>query len=102
MLSLSIGSPTPEKITQVLRAYDLPYHFLIGAFSSETLIAVIGFELAGTQAIIKHPSVLDDFRKQGVGKTLIDRLIKDCDPSKVILETDDEAVGFYKKNRIYL
>ena len=97
VISMSIGNPTHEKIARVLHGYELPNQYLIGAFSSETLIAIIGFELVDKQAIIKHISVLDDFKKQGIGTALIYRLIKDYVPSRVTLETDDESVGFYKK-----
>jgi len=49
---------------------------LIGAFSTKNLIAVIGFQLNDMQATIKHISVLNEFKKQGVGKYLVHRLIK--------------------------
>lgn len=96
VIKSSIGSPTSERIKQVLQDYELSNRFLIGAFSSQTLIAVIGYELKGTQAIIKHISVIDAFKKEGIGKTLIQQLINNCTPSSVTLETDDESVGFYE------
>ncbi|MGM9451963.1 GNAT family N-acetyltransferase [Legionella bozemanae] len=96
VIKSSIGSPTLERIKQALQDYELPNRFLIGAFSSQTLIAVIGYELKGTQAIIKHISVIEAFKKEGIGKTLIQLLINDCTPNTVTLETDDESVGFYK------
>ncbi len=70
---------------------------MIGAFASKNLIAVIGFELKNTQAIIKHISVSDDFKKPGIGNCLIQKIIKDHVLSSILLETDDESVGFYKK-----
>lgn len=97
VISSSIGSPTPEKIAQILQSYQRPNQFLIGAFSSQNLIAVIGFELNGMQVTIKHISVVDEFKKQGIGKSLIHRLIKDYKPSTVSLETDEESVDFYRK-----
>jgi ribosomal protein S18 acetylase RimI-like enzyme len=97
VISSSIGSPTPEKIAQVLQSYQRPNQFLIGAFSSRNLIAVIGFELNSMHATIKHISVVDEFKKQGIGKSLIHSLIKDYTPSTVSLETDKESVDFYKK-----
>jgi ribosomal protein S18 acetylase RimI-like enzyme len=77
VISGSIGFPTTEKIAQVLQNYQQLNQFLIGAFASENLIAVIGFELIGTQATIKHISVSDDFKKQGIGNCLIQKVIKD-------------------------
>ncbi len=97
VISASIGFPTTEKIAQVLQSYKQPNKFLVGAFTSENLIAVIGFECKGTKAIIKHISVSDFFKKQGIGNCLIKRIIKDHTLSSLILETDDESVGFYKK-----
>jgi ribosomal protein S18 acetylase RimI-like enzyme len=97
VIRASIGSPSAEKIAQVLQNYKQPNQFLIGAFSSKNLIAVIGFELKGTQAIIKHISVSNDFKKHGIGNCLIQKAIKDHVLSSILLETDDGSVGFYKK-----
>jgi ribosomal protein S18 acetylase RimI-like enzyme len=97
VISSSIGTPTTAKITRILQGYKLPNQFLIGAFALETLVAIIGFELNGPQATIKHISVLKDFRKHGIGNALIQKLIKEYAPNIVILETDDESVDFYKK-----
>lgn len=96
VISASIGCPTAEKIAQVLESYKKPNQFLIGAFASENLIAAIGFEIKGTEAVIRHISVSENFKKQGVGNYLIRKIIKDHAPSCIILETDDESVGFYK------
>ncbi len=39
----------------------------------------------------------DDFKKHGIGNCLIQKVIKDHALSSILLETDDESVGFYKK-----
>lgn len=97
VIRASVGYPTPEKIAQVLESYQQPNQFLIGAFSSENLIAVIGFELNCMQATIKHINVVNEFRNQGIGKSLIHTLVKDYTPSTILLEADSESVDFYKK-----
>lgn len=94
----SIGFPTAEKITEVLRSYELPNHLLIGAFLSDNLIGIIGYMLYDKQATIRHLNVLENFRNQGVGKELIQALVKDCAPNRVLLETDEQSVAFYKKS----
>jgi ribosomal protein S18 acetylase RimI-like enzyme len=96
VISASIGSPTGEKIAQVLQSYKQLNQFLIGAFAFENLIAAIGFEIKGTEAVIRHISVSENFKRQGIGHYLIRKIIKDHAPSCVLLETDDESVGFYK------
>jgi predicted GNAT family acetyltransferase len=90
VISSSIGSPTPEKIAPVLQSYQQPNQFLIGAFSSRNLIAVIGFELNGMQATIKHISVVDEFKKQGIGKLLVQEVIKNFTLTRIEAETDNE------------
>ncbi len=97
VISASIGSPTAEKIAQVLQSYKQSNQFLIGAFVAEKLVAVIGFELKDTRAVIRHISVSDNFKRQGIGNCLIQKIIKDHAPSCVFLETDYRSVGFYKK-----
>ena len=62
-----------EKIAQVLQSYKQSNQFLISTFSSKNLIAVIGFKLKGPQAIIKHISVSDDFKRQAIGNCLIQK-----------------------------
>lgn len=96
VLKDSIGTPTPEKLAQVLKSYELPNQCLIGAFSLKNLIAIIGFELIGSQAIIRHISVIEPLRKQGIGKVLIHYMIEKFSLRQVFLETDHESVEFYK------
>ncbi len=96
VIASSIGLPTSEKIKQVLQDYEHPNRFLIGAFSMQTLVAVIGYELKGRKVIIKHLSVLEALQKEGIGKTLIQIVIDDSAPKTLSVETDDESKGFYK------
>jgi ribosomal protein S18 acetylase RimI-like enzyme len=41
--------------------------------------------------------VSDNFKRQGIGNCLIQKVIKDHALNSILLETDDESVGFYKK-----
>lgn len=97
VISSSIGVPTPDKISHILKSYEAPNQFLIGAFSSQDLIAAIGFELMDDKIIIKHISVLDSFRKQGIGQLLITYLISLYPKANILAETDSESVSFYQK-----
>lgn len=97
VISSSIGSPTPEKIAEVLHSYQKPNQSLIGAFSSENLIGVVGFEKKDMHVTIKHISVVNEFRNNGIAKSLIRCLIQDCKPITLAAQTDEESVNFYKK-----
>lgn len=97
VIKYSIGLPTKENITQILQNYCRPDHFLIGAFSPVKLIAVIGFKLTKYHAEVKHISVIEQFRRQGIGKSLINEIIKQHFLYDISLETDAESLGFYEK-----
>ncbi|QQV74763.1 hypothetical protein H6P87_00303 [Rickettsia tillamookensis] len=96
LIADSIGNPTTEKISQVLESYNNTKLHLIGCFIEENLIGIIGIEVLPMQAIIKHISVLKTFRSQGIGKQLILYIISHFALKRIIVETDDDAVDFYR------
>jgi ribosomal protein S18 acetylase RimI-like enzyme len=95
----SIGSPTPSKINLVLQSYNQANHYLIGAFIKHQLVGVIGFETINQIATIKHISILPEFRKQKIGKLLIQYIIKQYFLQEIKCETDTDSVRFYKSLR---
>lgn len=97
VISLSIGYATPEKVKRVLQSYAESNQFLMGAFKAKSLIGIVGFEMQDQNLIIRHISVLEASRNQGIGKLLIFKLVEEHHPSKVSLQTDGQAVEFYKK-----
>ena len=92
----SIGLPTPSKIKQVLQRYADPHWILLGAFVDQNLVGVIGVENKASNAIIKHLSVLEPFRRKGFGKALVLHIAKYFPINTIQTETDVEAVKFYK------
>jgi ribosomal protein S18 acetylase RimI-like enzyme len=101
VIKSSIGNPTNAKIKEVLKSYDQQNRCLIGSFYLDELIAIIGFEvedkIPNTDVIIKHISVLDKYRSRGVGRLLIDYLIKNFSFKLIAAETDNDAIDFYRK-----
>ena len=97
LIKLSIGSPTPEKVQEILISYDEPDHHLLGYYSEGKLVGLIGLQTHETHGIIKHIAVEEAYQKQGIGKTLITEAINDLGLKTCESETDEEGKGFYEK-----
>ncbi len=96
IITPSIGNPTPEKIQQVLTAYNKVDHHLMGSFIENKLIGVIGIIIKDDCGTIRHIAVCHDHRKKGIGKILIRNTLGHFLLKRLIAETDNEAVDFYK------
>ena|SRR5205085_8739046 len=97
MIAPSIGMATERKIQKTLSDYNRPNHHLIGAFSDDILIGIIGVEITDEICAIKHISVSDENRMKGIGKQLIIYIVHHFSIKNFIAETDDDAVDFYRK-----
>lgn len=91
----SIGNPTKEKVQNILENYQDEDHYLMGAMINDSLVGIIGIKLNKNTAIIKHISVLEEFRNQGIAKKLIQYIIDYFSLAIIKAETDKDAVGFY-------
>lgn len=96
LIADSMGNPTTEKINQVLESYKNNNQYLIGCFIEQNLIGVIGVEILPSYATIRHISVLQNFRSQGIGQQLILHITKHFLLKTIIAETDEMAVDFYR------
>ena len=97
VIALSMGSPTPKKVEQVLDSYRKPNRYLIGCWQTNRIIGMIGLEIGGAAGVIKHIAVLPEHRLQGVGKALIKNAMDQFDLQTIHAETDDDSVEFYRK-----
>ena len=60
-------------------------------------VAVMVVKYSNSIAEIIGISVADENRRHGIGKYMIDYIIKNVNADFIIAQTDDEAVGFYSK-----
>lgn len=97
IISLSIGMPTENKIRAVIQNYKIENHKLFGAFNNNLLIAVIGLEMVGDSATIKHIAVISEHRMKSIGRQLIKYVIGKFSLKSIKAVTDEESVEFYKK-----
>lgn len=97
IIEASIGDARPEKIEAVINLYHRDERSLIGCFSMEHLVGVIGVEFHRDVITIHHISVRSDLRQQGIGRELITKVAQQYgNPAPIYAETDDDEVGFYK------
>jgi ribosomal protein S18 acetylase RimI-like enzyme len=97
LLKLAVGSPTPDKIREVLNTYRQPDRILIGCRVDGKLVGILGAKMKDNMAVIQHLAVSPSYRRQGIGKLLIRELFKRFFIGFLFAETDSEAVGFYEK-----
>lgn len=96
IIAPSIGNPTKEKVQNIIAGYQADDHCLIGAIINDRIVGIIGIKLNKNTAIIKHINVLEEFRKQGIAKKLIQYVIDYFSVKELYAETDGEAIGFYR------
>jgi ribosomal protein S18 acetylase RimI-like enzyme len=98
LVMMAIGFPTPEGLQKLLDlVYDIEGHFLFLTRHKDKIIGVIGIDItAPPHGWILHLAVHPDYRKQGIGKYLISQVMVKYALQSVALETDQDAVGFYR------
>ncbi len=98
ILKDAIGNPTPEKIQDVLKMYQSPDHFMVGYFIDLKLTALIGLLKKDQQlGILKHIAVAPDQRLHGIGRGLIQDVLRRYSLTRLQADTDQETVSFYRK-----
>lgn len=98
VMNFSMGSPTEDKILEIISTYHDAGNELIGAFLEGGLIGVVGLLQSTEKITIRHISVLPEFQRQGVGTLLLDYVKEHYSGHKIIAETDGESVVFYLKS----
>lgn len=89
--------PDEEKIKAAIEMYHSNHHILMGYSAEDEIIGVIGYELLPDEIVkINHISVEPQYRGMGYGRGMILELIEMIKPRKIMLETDDDAVDFYR------
>jgi ribosomal protein S18 acetylase RimI-like enzyme len=99
LVAQSVGYPTPEKLDRVLQRYaDDPARRLVGFERDGALEGYVGFELHGAgAATIWNIAVQLHARRHGLGRQIIRWLIEVVGIVHLTAETDQQAVGFYRR-----
>lgn len=98
LLAPSVYNPTPERLRSRAMKYQVSDAIKVYAYAEAgEYQGIIVFEIKETEAAILDIAVRPESRGRGVGSRLIDFMFRQFRVRKVIAETDDDAVGFYKK-----
>lgn len=99
LLLEAIGSASPQKWEMAVYRYQQdPQHALWGIEENQSLIGCIGIACySPDELVIRHIAVRAANREHSYGSQLIDLLIQKYESQVIAAETDQEAVGFYRK-----
>lgn len=98
LLAPSVFNPTPERLFSLAQRYQQDERTKVCAYLDDREYrGIIVFEIADRVATILHIAVKHEHRGNGIGSRLIHHLFDCFHVRKIIAETDDDAVDFYKK-----
>jgi ribosomal protein S18 acetylase RimI-like enzyme len=104
LVTMAIGYPTREFLGELLDVvYAIKGHHLFvtqkKSFLSRkpgTVTGIIGIDITSPpHGWILHLAVHPDYRRQGIGRKLINQVMEEFNLETVALETDDDATDFY-------
>jgi ribosomal protein S18 acetylase RimI-like enzyme len=101
ILALSIYNPTEERLNNRAMTYmNNPSTAIYAIQEDDLFIGIIVLDIADREKIeILNIAVASYHQKAGVGSSLINNCIEKFHPKEIIAETDDDAVGFYRRFR---
>lgn len=99
VLAESLYNPTEERLNNRVDKYITNQSIAVFAYkNNDAYKGVIILDISNTkEIIILDIAVSNNYRKAGIGSSLINHCIKTFEPNKIVAETDDDAVEFYKK-----
>ena len=96
VLEQSHGST--EALEEACAGYRSGQWTFIGWQEEDEVVACAGSQPLATDTIgIRSIAVAPQWRNRGLGRTLIDALAERAGATRVVAETDDDAVGFYRR-----
>lgn len=98
LLKPSVYDPTPERLKRRAEKYSADKNTFVYACKIDGVYAgIVVLKTGNDTAEILDIAVKPEYRKHGIGKSLIDFISTQFPIDNITAETDDEAVGFYKR-----
>ncbi|MBD0380794.1 GNAT family N-acetyltransferase [Paenibacillus sedimenti] len=90
--------PDPEDLDSTIELYKNDSELLLFGYESEgVMVGIIGFRLNGSNEMtLTHLAVEPESRGVGFGRGIILEIIEEAKPARIVAETDEEAVEFYR------
>lgn len=98
LLAPSVFNPTPERLLSRAEKYQADDTVKVYAYSKNgEYKGIIAFKIKEQTAEILGIAVNPEYQGKGIGSRLIKYIFSQFAVNKVTAETDDDAIGFYKK-----
>ncbi len=98
LLAPSIYNPTPERLKNRAEKYSAYKNIFVYACKIGGLyVGIVIFRTENGTAEILDIAVKPECRKNGIGKKLVEFILNQFPVDTITAETDNDAVGFYKK-----
>lgn len=98
LLKPSVYNPTPERLKDRAEKYSADKNtFVYACKTGGIYVGIVVFRMENGTAEILDIAVKPEYRKHGIGRSLIDFIFTQFPIYTITAETDDEAVGFYKR-----
>ena len=98
LLAPSVFNPTFERLLSRAEKYQADNKTSVFAYSENgEYKGIIVFKIKEQTAEILDIAVKPEYQGKGIGSMLIDYLFTRFAVNKITAETDDDAIGFYKK-----
>lgn len=98
LMKPSVYDPTPERLKCRTEKYSADKNIFVYACKKDGIyVGIVVFGTGNGTAEILDIAVKPEYRKHGIGKSLIDFIFTQFPIYNITAETDDEAVGFYKR-----
>jgi N-acetylglutamate synthase-like GNAT family acetyltransferase len=96
VLERSHGSP--GALQEARAHYGSREWVFIGWEEADEIVACAGAERLSSDTIgIRSIAVADGWRNRGLGRALLDELARRTEAKRIVAETDDDAIGFYRR-----
>lgn len=98
LLKPSVYNPTPERLKSRAEKYSADKRTNVYACKTGGVYAgIVVLKTENGTAEILDIAVKPEYRKHGIGRKLINFIFNRFPVDTIIAETDDEAIGFYKR-----
>ena len=98
LLAPSVYNPTEERLLNRAKKYLEDENTNIYAYKDNgEYKGIVVFKIENKSAIILDIAVKPEYQGRGIGSKLIDYIFNSFNAQNITAETDDDAIGFYKK-----
>ena len=98
LLAPSVFNPTEERLLNRAKKYQEDENSNIYAYKHNGQYkGIVNFKIANNSSTILDIAVKPEYQGQGIGSKLIDFIFNTFNTQNITAETDNDAIGFYKK-----